>query len=54
MNLLMCTIDRSAVNGYDHSEDTGVICSGEYIHVHYDSTSVWPSRPITSDMQNMV
>jgi hypothetical protein len=28
MDLLDCSIDRSAVNGCDHSEDAGVICSG--------------------------
>ena len=27
-DLLNCTIDKSAVNGCDHSEDAGVICSG--------------------------
>ena len=27
-DLLSCTIDRSAVNGCDHSEDAGVICRG--------------------------
>ena len=26
MDLLKCTIDKSAVNGCDHSEDAGVIC----------------------------
>ena len=30
MNLLNCTIDKDAVNGCDHSEDAGVICSGMY------------------------
>ena len=30
MNLLNCTIDKSVVNGCDHSEDAGVICSGTY------------------------
>ena len=28
-DLLSCTIDKSAVNGCDHSEDAGVICKGE-------------------------
>ncbi len=28
MSLLNCAIDRSAVNGCDHSEDAGVICRG--------------------------
>ena len=32
MNLLDCTIDESAVNGCDHSEDAGVICRGECVH----------------------
>ena len=27
-DLLDCTIDKSAVNGCDHSEDAGVICRG--------------------------
>ena len=30
MNLLNCTIDKSATNGCDHSQDAGVICSGTY------------------------
>ena len=30
VNLLDCTIDKSAVNGCDHSEDAGVICNGIY------------------------
>ena len=30
MNLLNCIIDNDAVNGCDHSEDAGVICSGTY------------------------
>ena len=33
MNLLNCTIDKSAVNGCDHSEDAGVICRGVCVHV---------------------
>ena len=33
-DLLNCTIDKSAVNGCDHSEDAGVICRGKC--VHYD------------------
>jgi hypothetical protein len=28
MDLLDCAIDKSAVNGCDHSEDAGVICRG--------------------------
>jgi hypothetical protein len=28
MDLLNCAIDKSAVNGCDHSEDAGVICRG--------------------------
>ena len=28
INLLNCTIDKSAVNGCDHREDAGVICRG--------------------------
>ena len=27
-DLLSCTIDKSAVNGCNHSEDAGVICRG--------------------------
>ena len=27
-DLLDCAIDKSAVNGCDHSEDAGVICRG--------------------------
>ena len=30
MNLLNCTIDKTAADGCDHSEDAGVICSGMY------------------------
>ena len=40
MILLNCTIDKSAVNGCDHSQDAGVICSGGCMHVYYDSISV--------------
>ena len=29
--LLNCTIDKSGVNGCDHSEDAGVICNGMYV-----------------------
>ena len=32
MNLLKCTIDKSAVNGCDHSEDAGVICNGVFVY----------------------
>ena len=32
MNLLGCTIDKSAVNGCDHSEDAGVICHGVFVY----------------------
>jgi hypothetical protein len=34
MDLLDCTIDKSAVNGCDHSEDAGVICSGMCVYLH--------------------
>ena len=29
--LLNCTIDKTGANGYNHSEDAGVICSGTYV-----------------------